>query len=162
VKRWDEFTFRPGALAFLAAVQAAGWPIVIVTNQSAIGRGLTTASEVAAIHDQLLAVADGAIEAILCCPHTPSDGCDCRKPRPGLLLQAARRLSLSLSSSYFLGDSPSDMAAADAAGCQGVLLHDLASGGSRPLDLQPGAFPVMQSFEAFLDLVGRRLEGVRA
>jgi D-glycero-D-manno-heptose 1,7-bisphosphate phosphatase len=148
-------------LAFLAALRAAGWPIVIVTNQSAIGRGLTTASEVAAIHDHLMAAADGAIEAILCCPHAPGDGCDCRKPRPGLLWQAASRLGLSLSSSYFLGDSPSDMAAAEGAGCQGVLLHDLATGGSCPLELQPGGFPIVQSFEAFVELVGPRLECVR-
>lgn len=156
VKCWREFEFRPGALAFLTAVRAEGWPVVVVTNQSAVGRGLTSASEVAAIHSRLLDAADGAVEAILWCPHTPSDGCECRKPRPGLVRRAATSLGLNLASSYFLGDSLSDMGAAEAAGCQGVLLRDLATGGSCPDEQSSaltGTYQEVSSFEAFVTLI---------
>ncbi len=113
----------PGAAEALAALAAAGYPLVLVTNQSGIGRGYFTRTALAAQHRrlrQLLAKRGVRLAAIEYCPHTDKDGCACRKPQPGMLLRAARRLGLDLQRSWMVGDRPSDMAAGRAAGCRTI------------------------------------------
>ena len=119
VKRWEEFVFLPGALEALQALAGQAAPVIVITNQAIIGRGITPAGIVGDIHARMRAVvaaAGGRIDDVYLCPHRPEEGCDCRKPRPGMLLQAAREHGLDLSRSHFIGDALSDAQAAVAAG----------------------------------------------
>ncbi len=123
VLRPDDFEWLPGARAALAHAHGAGLICAVVTNQACIGRGLVSADGVRAIHDRMLAeaaVAGGRIDGVFVCPHRPEDGCGCRKPRPGLLHEAARTLRLDLSASVLIGDSPTDIEAAAAAGVRAI------------------------------------------
>jgi len=126
VRRWDEFAFLPGAIEAVRRLHEAGWPIVVVTNQAAIGRGYTTAAEVADIHARMcaaIASGGGQIARVLHCPHRPDEACECRKPRPGMLLRAAGDLDLDLARSYVVGDHLTDVEAAIAAGCRPILVR---------------------------------------
>lgn len=117
----SQFQWLAGARDGVAALSRAGWPIVVVTNQSGVARGLYTLEDVESIHSRMLAdlAADGgAVEAVYVCPHRPEDACDCRKPLPGMLLRAARELGLDLPRSVFIGDAETDMSAGRAAGCR--------------------------------------------
>ncbi|MFZ5917859.1 MAG: D-glycero-beta-D-manno-heptose 1,7-bisphosphate 7-phosphatase [Chloroflexota bacterium] len=119
VKNWDEFLFLERSREAIARLTQAGLPVVIVTNQSAINRGLTTVEAVEQIHQRMVAELEahgGRVAGVYYCPHRPDEGCECRKPRPGLLLQAARELGISLQDSYLVGDAVSDIQAAQAAG----------------------------------------------
>jgi D-glycero-D-manno-heptose 1,7-bisphosphate phosphatase len=125
VKSWSEFEFLPGAIEALQRLSQLGWPVVVVTNQSAVGRGLVDRRTVEEIHTQMMAAicsAGGRIDDVLYCPHGPDDRCACRKPRPGLLLLASVRLGLDLSQSFMIGDADSDVSAAQAVGCRPVLV----------------------------------------
>jgi D-glycero-D-manno-heptose 1,7-bisphosphate phosphatase len=125
VKRWAEFCFLPGALTALQTLATLGWPIVVITNQSAIGRGLVTQAAVEQIHQRMIDAihaAGGRIDALFYCAHHPEDGCDCRKPRPGLLHQAQARLQIDLARSILIGDAVSDLQAAQAVGAFPVLV----------------------------------------
>lgn len=126
VKSWQEYEWLPGALEALAALAQLRVPILIVTNQSAIGRGILSTDDLAAIHARVRAeaLAAGArIDQFLVCPHAPAAACSCRKPKPGLLLQAAAEYRLDLASCVFIGDSISDLMAGAAAGCQCILVR---------------------------------------
>jgi D-glycero-D-manno-heptose 1,7-bisphosphate phosphatase len=112
-----------GAIDALRELQGS-FALVIVSNQSGIGRGLVTEAEARAVHDRVIAVFEGAgvrFAGAYYCPHAPDAGCACRKPAPGLLLDAARELDLHLASSVMIGDKASDVAAGRAAGCRHVL-----------------------------------------
>jgi D-glycero-D-manno-heptose 1,7-bisphosphate phosphatase len=109
----------PGAIDALRALQA-GFALVIVSNQSGIGRGLITPAEARAVHDRVVELfARGGVgfAGAYYCPHPPDAGCPCRKPAPGLLLDAARELGLDVARSLVVGDKASDIAAGRAAGC---------------------------------------------
>jgi D-glycero-D-manno-heptose 1,7-bisphosphate phosphatase len=85
VKSWSEFEFLPGALEALKRLAGLDLPVVVVTNQAAIGRGLIDAAEVDEIHRRMIEAVrlfGGRIDAVLCCPHRPDEGCECRKPKP--------------------------------------------------------------------------------
>lgn len=126
VKSWEEFHFLPGVLEALRRLSAGSRPVVVVTNQSVVGRGVISPRMLALIHDRMLwevADAGGRIDALYICPHHPHDGCDCRKPAPGLLRRAAVELGLDLAASVFIGDSFSDVAAARAAGVQPIFVR---------------------------------------
>jgi histidinol-phosphate phosphatase family protein len=125
VKSWDEVELLPGAAHAIARLCEAGYRLAVVTNQSAVGRGLMTMDTLDDIHrrlDAAIGAAGGGIDLFVVCPHRPETGCDCRKPRPGLLLEAGRRLGVDLGSTPMVGDQPSDIAAALAAGCRPVLV----------------------------------------
>lgn len=125
VKSPQEMIFIPGSVAAVAALSKAGYPVFIVTNQSAVGRGLLSQGDLDQIHTLMLEQlhAEGArVAEILVCPHAPSDACDCRKPLPGMLLRAAARHGLDLAGSWMIGDARSDVEAAAAAGCGAVLV----------------------------------------
>ena len=126
VKCWDEFELLPGSLEAIGTLSTLSVPIAVITNQSAIGRGLADRQEIDAIHARLSELVEregGRIDAFFLCPHTPADGCQCRKPRPGLLYQAAERFRLDLSASIFVGDALTDYQAAINAGCQSLLVR---------------------------------------
>lgn len=134
VKSRMEMEILPGSLQAIAALSQSGHRVFIVTNQSAIGRGLTTFAEVDSMHRQLafeVSCLGGEIEAFLVCPHTPDDGCDCRKPAPGLLYQARDRYGVDLASAVMIGDMESDVRAASAAGCASIFVMDGGNGPKR-------------------------------
>lgn len=126
VKNWNEFEFLPGALDAIARLTTLRRPIIVVTNQSPIGRGIVTEAQIHQIHQELrinVERAAGRIDAFFLCPHHPDAGCGCRKPKPGLLLQAAEQFQLDLKACLFIGDSITDFQAAQAAGCQSILVR---------------------------------------
>jgi D-glycero-D-manno-heptose 1,7-bisphosphate phosphatase len=119
VRTWSDVEFLPGALGSLAQLAGSPYAIVIVTNQSVVGRGLVPLGQIHDINRRIIKViqqADGRVDGVYLCPHAPGDFCDCRKPKPGLLTQAAEELDLDLSRSFMIGDALSDMAAAEQAG----------------------------------------------
>jgi D-glycero-D-manno-heptose 1,7-bisphosphate phosphatase len=126
VKSPAEWRPIPGSLEAIAALGAAGFRVFVVSNQSGIGRGLLTAAAARAINARMTAaVADagGAIEAIYMCPHRPDEGCDCRKPSPGLLWRLASEHGVSLAGQPLIGDKWSDMEAARAVEARGILVE---------------------------------------
>ncbi len=119
VRSWSDVTIYPQALDALVRVRALPYYIVIVTNQSAVGRGLVSLDTAWAINEQLveeIGRAGGRIDRVYMCPHAPWEGCDCRKPKPGQFYQAAEELSLDLARSIMVGDALTDLFAAKAAG----------------------------------------------
>jgi D-glycero-D-manno-heptose 1,7-bisphosphate phosphatase len=119
VRTWEDVFIFPQALEALARLKGSPYKIILVTNQAGIGHGLISQEAVEEINRRLLAVieqAGGRVDGVFLCPHTPQDGCDCRKPRPGLLLQAAQALDLDLSRSLMIGDAITDLQAGQAAG----------------------------------------------
>lgn len=126
VRSWEQVRFLDGSLDALRALATTPLRTVIVSNQSGIGRGVMTAAQVEDINARLVAAiraAGGRIDGVYVCPHRPDEECNCRKPRPGLLLQAAADLGLSPRRSYFVGDHRTDLYAAWAAGAQAVLVR---------------------------------------
>lgn len=120
VRNWDEWAWCPGALEALRLLHDRGYRTILASNQPGIGRGVMTAAGLEAVHDRMkreVAQAGGRIDAIYYCPHDWDDGCDCRKPKPGLLYQAQRDFHLDLTRTLFVGDDERDAAAAAAAGC---------------------------------------------
>ncbi len=125
VKSWDEFKFVPGAAEALAALTASGHRIFVVTNQAIVGRGMVKREVVDEIHRRMLDVlraAGAVVEAVLICPHSPEDACECRKPAEGLLLEAAKTYGVDLRSSWMIGDAESDVVAGRRAGCETILV----------------------------------------
>jgi D-glycero-D-manno-heptose 1,7-bisphosphate phosphatase len=121
----EDFHPIPGALEAVARLNAAGWPVCVVTNQSCIGRGVASVEDVQRVHRECARRArevGASFEAIHVCPHTPEDGCECRKPLPGLLLEAARAHGYDLLASYVIGDSERDMIAGRAVGATPLLV----------------------------------------
>jgi D-glycero-D-manno-heptose 1,7-bisphosphate phosphatase len=126
VKSLAEAEELPGATASLARLSRAGHPVVIVSNQSAIGRGLVSWQVVREINARIrrnVELSGGMIDAIMVCPHRPDVGCACRKPGIGLLLEATRWLGLDLSRAYMIGDQLADVEAGRRAGCRPILLR---------------------------------------
>ena len=125
VKTWGEFEFIPGSLEALVQITALNWPVVVISNQSAIGRGLVSDEMVEHINTRMVAAveeAGGHITGVYICPHHPDNACACRKPQPGLLHQAAIELDLDLERSYLIGDAESDVLAALAVCVQPILV----------------------------------------
>ncbi len=117
----DEWHPIPGALEAVARINHAGWHTVVATNQAGIGRGMIDMAVVNAVHahmNQLLMVQGGRLDAVFFCPHTPEDECDCRKPKPGMLLDIGRRYGVDLAQVPMVGDTLRDLLAAQAAGCE--------------------------------------------
>ncbi len=114
----------PGAADAVRQLTAAGFAAAVVSNQSGLARGLITPAQAAAVHERFVAVfaaASGVTLPCWYCPHGPADGCDCRKPRPGLLHRAAAGLGMAGRPGVMVGDKPSDVDAGRAAGYDGFL-----------------------------------------
>ncbi len=125
VRSWSDVSFIPAALKALRALSRSAWAIVIVTNQAVVGKGIITLELAEEINRRVVvevARQGGRVDAAYLCPHRPDECCDCRKPRPGMLLRAARDLDLDLSRSVMIGDAITDMQAARAAGVRGILV----------------------------------------
>jgi len=125
VKSWDEFVFLPGAIESIVRLARLNLPIIVITNQAIINRDIVPVKVVENINTCMVRVieaAGGRIDRVMYCPHRPDEHCDCRKPRPGMLLRAAKDLDLNLDQSYFIGDAETDMQAARSASCHRYLV----------------------------------------
>ncbi len=125
IKTPDEWVPIKGSLEAIARLSQAGYEVVVVTNQSGIGRGLFSADQLVQIHGRMiehLRQLGGQIQTILFCPHHPDAGCDCRKPLPGMYTELGRRLGVNFNGVYSVGDSIRDLQAAQAAGANPVLV----------------------------------------
>jgi D-glycero-D-manno-heptose 1,7-bisphosphate phosphatase len=156
---WSQFVFVPGIRSALKDLSGLGLPIIIVSNQSAVGRGLLQPAALEKITFQLhrTLLEDGTkLSAAYYCPHAPEQDCPCRKPKPGLLLQAALDFRLDLDRSVFIGDADTDLQAAHAAGCKAVLFGAglLNSSDSLPL---VRTTPAANSVEELFNVVVKRL-----
>ena len=147
IKSPEEWRPIPRSLEAVAALNRAGYRVVIATNQAGISRGLYDVSTLDCIHEKMadaLAQVGGYVEEIFFCPHHPDAHCSCRKPEPGLLYQAQKKYKFNLAETYFIGDSYKDIKAGQTAGCKRDLAiypdlkyvqqaEDLADGVSRLL-----------------------------
>ena len=123
VKTPEELEILPGIGPPLRELRSMGFRLVVVTNQSVVGRGLTTVEQLGRIHDKLRSELEELgcrLDAIYYCPHLPGSGCDCRKPEPGLILRAASDLGIDVGESWMIGDNEMDVEAAKRAGCRGI------------------------------------------
>lgn len=111
----EEFELLPGAKQAIETLHKAGFLIIIVTNQPDVATGAQSREMVEAMHDRLRAA--GLCDDIRACYHTDADGCDCRKPKPGMLIDAAHEWQIDLARSFMVGDRWRDVAAGKAAGC---------------------------------------------
>ncbi|WER46508.1 D-glycero-beta-D-manno-heptose 1,7-bisphosphate 7-phosphatase [Cupriavidus sp. WKF15] len=142
VKSADEWVPIEGSLEAIAAMNQAGYRVVVASNQSGIGRGLFEMSALNAMHEKMykaLANLGGRVDAVFFCPHTAADACDCRKPKPGLLDQIGERFGIELKGVPIVGDSLRDLEAGVAVGCTPHLV--LTGKGRKTLDkggLPPG------------------------
>lgn len=119
-----DWVWMPGAIEAICRLNKLGYLVIVISNQSGVGRGLFTELQLQDLHSWV--VADAAsrgarIDAIYYCPHHPESGCECRKPKPGMLLQAMREHDVDPRQSFMIGDLPTDVAAAEAAGIRGFL-----------------------------------------
>jgi D-glycero-D-manno-heptose 1,7-bisphosphate phosphatase len=126
--RPEDVALVPGAAAGLARLRAAGFKLVLASNQPAAAKGHVTLAELAAVHERVVGALRSAgveLDGAYYCHHHPdfSGPCDCRKPAPGLLLDAAAELDLDLAASWMVGDADTDVAAAHAAGAKAVLVE---------------------------------------
>jgi D-glycero-D-manno-heptose 1,7-bisphosphate phosphatase len=122
----SRFRMFPFVAAAIRRLNAARLPVIVVTNQSGVSRGYFPDSLVQTVHElmtQQLTAAGAHLDAIYYCPHTSADGCECRKPRPGLLERAAREHGLDLYRSFVVGDRYADVELAHRAGCRGILVR---------------------------------------
>ncbi|OQY81536.1 MAG: D-glycero-beta-D-manno-heptose-1,7-bisphosphate 7-phosphatase [Chloroflexi bacterium UTCFX4] len=126
VMAWQEFVFETDALTALAQLAQTDFLLVVVSNQSGIGRGQMTRAAVEEIHARMrraIADAGGRLDRIYYCPHAPTDGCECRKPAPGMLLRGSAELNIDLARSFFVGDWIDDVRAARRAGVTPLLVQ---------------------------------------
>ncbi len=123
----EEFRLIPAFPRLLARVRAAGFAAVIATNQQAVGLGLITREALDRLHalfrERLWLEHGLTVDAIMVCPHRADEGCGCRKPKPGLLMEAARQGGYDLKDSWMIGDAERDVEAGRAAGCRTILVH---------------------------------------
>ena len=140
IKSPDEWRPIPGSLEAIARLNHAGFRIVVATNQSGLGRRLLDTATLISIHDKLhkaLGQVGGRIDAVFFCPHTADTDCDCRKPKPGMLVDIGRRFGVELTGVPCIGDSLRDLQAAEACGAQPILV--LTGKGEKTL--RDGNFP---------------------
>lgn len=154
--RTEECSFISGAPEAIRLLNKAGFKVIVVTNQSGIGRGFFTEKDVRKLHqfmDEKLAGFGAFIDAWYLCPHHPDHGigefkrhCDCRKPQPGMLFEAAGDLGVDLAASYIVGDKLADIKAGIAAGCLPILVRTGYGASVEPM--APAGVPV---FDDLLD-----------
>jgi D-glycero-D-manno-heptose 1,7-bisphosphate phosphatase len=117
---WEDFAIFPGAPEAVSSLRDAGFIVVVVTNQPEVRRGSLAPELLEAFHQQLRARIP--VHDVIFCPHDDRDGCPCRKPKPGMILQGAREHQIDLRRAWMVGDTGRDLGAAQAAGLPGVLI----------------------------------------
>jgi D-glycero-D-manno-heptose 1,7-bisphosphate phosphatase len=121
----EDIEFYPGVINSIKKLNSAGIKVVVITNQSGIGRGLFSLTTLQKIHDEMiLQIESGGakIDSIFFCPHKPEDGCECRKPNIGMMVEASVMFGIDLSHATIIGDSEADIKAGTRAGCTPILV----------------------------------------
>lgn len=160
VRSADEWLPLPGSITAIAQLSRAGYTVAIASNQSGLGRGLFDRNALRSMHRKLRRLVSnegGRIDRIVVCPHGPDEGCNCRKPKPGLLLRLARHYGVSLGGVPVIGDSLRDLQAAAAAGATPILVR--TGNGKKTLMNLPVALrdvPIYDDLAAFATAALRR------
>jgi D-glycero-D-manno-heptose 1,7-bisphosphate phosphatase len=131
IKSWAEFEFLPGSLEAIKLLTLNGFDVIVITNQSVINRKMVTIEDLDYIHNMIknsVKSRGGEIKDIFFCPHTPEDGCDCRKPNPGLINKAQRVHRIDVANTAMVGDSSKDIECARNAGCRHAVLVKTGNG----------------------------------
>ncbi len=131
IKSRQEFEFLPKSIEAIRNFTLNGFTVIIITNQSAINRGLTTLQEIMHIHEMMVETVKsrgGLIKDVFFCPHTPEEGCICRKPETGLIRKAQKKYNIDLACSAMVGDSVKDIECAKSAGCRYAVLVKTGNG----------------------------------
>lgn len=144
----EEWEWLPGAREGLELFHDRGWTVLVVSNQSGIGRGLFTREQVDLLHHWVSSQVPGLIDGWYICPHAPGDNCSCRKPLPGMLLKAASEHSICLQQSWMLGDKLSDVQAGLNAGTKAGLI------GPEPVEAAVPRWPDLWSAATCLAVPG--------
>lgn len=121
----EKMNILPGVIQALVSLKEHGWLLVVVSNQSGVGRGYFGLDELYRFQESIeaeLSMSGVRLDGFYFCPHTPADSCGCRKPEPGLLLQASREMGIDLAQSWMVGDKVSDVLAGWRAGCRSILI----------------------------------------
>ena len=156
IKSPEEWIPIPGSLEAIARLNGAGYTVVVASNQSGVGRGLFDLNTLQQIHKKMaheLAHVGGKIDAIFFCPHAPGDHCDCRKPKPGLLLEIAKKYHLDLKNVPAVGDSLRDIEAAQAVGAKPVLVRTGKGEAVVKSGKLPAGVEVYDDLAAFTDVL---------
>ena len=127
VKSISELEIYPNVAKNIKLLKDAGFLVVVITNQSAVNRGIVTHETINQIHNSIqdhLKKYGTFLDGFYYCPHTPDENCNCRKPKSGLLEKAILELNIDLNSSWMIGDSDSDIEAADSVGCKAIKISD--------------------------------------
>jgi D-glycero-D-manno-heptose 1,7-bisphosphate phosphatase len=157
VRSWEDVQIFAPAVAALTKLVATPYAVVLVTNQSAVGRGILSLEQAHSINTRLVKTivqAGGRVEGVYLCPHAPADQCDCRKPRPGMFHQAAQELSLDLSQSMMIGDAYTDLLAGQRAGVGKIALVRTGRGAAQAQNPPPselGKYFVYETLAEALD-----------
>jgi D-glycero-D-manno-heptose 1,7-bisphosphate phosphatase len=154
IRHRREYQFYPDALQALRWLREHQIHVVLISNQSGLGRGLISWEDFWDIHEGMLKGiqdAGGNILGACYCPHRPEKGCTCRKPLPGMIQAASELLHIPLAETHLIGDRDSDLLAASRAGCQGALLDRFGSG-TEALQVEAGSKPV-RSFASLMEAV---------
>lgn len=160
ITRWEHLHFLPGVAEGIALLNRAGFCVIVITNQRCVEKGLVTRSELESLHRQMtesLACAGAALLAVYYCPHELEPVCRCRKPAPGMLLDAARDHGIELAESWMVGDSAIDIQAANNAGCKAVRLVSENAAADERKRILPGPDSADMVAVSFLDAVSQLL-----
>ena len=121
---WSQCRLVDGIGTLVKSARSSGYLVVVVTNQSQVARGMLSEPGLLAMHEQMTRALDGQVDAIYYCPHKDEDGCECRKPKAGMLLRGSRELDIALDRSVMVGDSDRDVRAGSSAGCRTVFVRN--------------------------------------
>ena len=160
VTRWEEMEILPGVAEAIALFNQSGLAVIVVSNQRCVAKGLITVSELGTLHQRMcdaLAAAGSMIDAIYYCPHEAEPPCRCRKPQPGMLLDAARDHGIDLSASWMVGDSKADVEAGRRAGCKTALIAGREE--SRNIDADLVAGSLLEGVQQILTNAGAATTG---
>jgi D-glycero-D-manno-heptose 1,7-bisphosphate phosphatase len=160
VSAWHEFCFLQDAQIALRETARLRLPVLVVSNQSGVGRGLVARQALREITRRFVESVErhgGRIDGVYYCPHRPDEDCPCRKPKPGLLLQAARDWRIDLLASVMVGDTESDIEAARRAGCRSILLEAQSPAVENDANLDVGATALAQRVAELPILIARLL-----
>ena len=126
IKNADEWIPIPGSLEAIKRLKRAGYLVTVASNQSGIARGLFSEEDLKAIHDkmhQMLAARGASVDGVYYCPHGPQENCICRKPKPGMLVQIARKYNINLPDTPYVGDNIGDIKAAEMVNARPILVR---------------------------------------
>ncbi len=157
IRNWSEFHFIPGSLEALKHLKNSGFTIILITNQSGVHRNLVSQASLDEIHTNMqhdVAANGGRIEGIYFCPHRPEENCDCRKPKPGMILQAQQQYRIDLSTAYMVGDSVKDIECAWNAACGFAVLVRTGNGSEAEKILLERETPPGYVAENLMDAAG--------